>query len=110
MAVQIIMNQQKGPLPITVSFSPPSDGPSCLVVSGSAWTQTANHTIGIEISLDKKPIGSASIWSNAVATHRALVPKYIPLKLAFGQHELTLTATAGTITDVNDLFNVVLEY
>ena len=110
MSVQIIINQQKGPLPITVSFKPVTDGPCCLVVTGSVWTQNVNSTIGIEISLDKKPIGSASIWSNAVATHRAVVPKYIPVKLTFDQHELTLTTTAGTISDINDFFNVVLEY
>ena len=111
MAVQIILNQQKGPLPLTASFNAPSDGPSCLVVSGSVWTQTANQVIGIEVSLDGKPIGSASIFSNAVATHRAVVPTYIPLKLTFGQHKLVLSAaTPVTISDSNDLFDVMIEY
>jgi hypothetical protein len=111
MAVQVILNQKKGPLPLTVSFSAPSDGPSCLVVYGSVWTQTANQTIGINVSLDGKPIGSASIWSNLQATHRAVVPTYIPLTLSFGQHTLVLSAATGaTISDLNDFFTVVLEY
>jgi hypothetical protein len=111
MPVQVILNQHKGPFPITVSFEPPSDGPSCLVVSGSVWTQTANQTIGIEVSLDNKPIGSASIYSNAVSTHRAVVPTYIPLKLTFGKHQLFLgPATPVTISDSNDFYSVLLLY
>ena len=111
MPVQVILNQHKGPFPVTVSFSPPSDGPSCLVVSGSVWTQTANQKIGIEVSLDNKPIGSASIFSNAPGTHRAVIPTYIPLKLTFGTHHLSLgPATPVTIADSNDFFTVVLEY
>ena len=110
MAIQIIANQHKGPLPITVSFNPPSDGPICLIVSGSVWTQTANQMIGIQVSLDNKPIGSASIYSNAPATHRAVVPTYIPLKLTFGNHQVTLSALPNTVSDANDLFDIVLEY
>ena len=110
MAIQIIANQLKGPLPITVTFKPPSDGPSWLIVSGSVWTQTVNHMIGIQVSLDGNVIGSASIYSNAVATHRAVVPTYIPVKLTFGNHQVTLSALPNTVSDVNDLFDIVLEY
>ena len=111
MAVQVILNQKKGPLPLTVSFNALSDGPSCLVVYGSVWTQTAGQTIGIEVSLDGKPIGSASIFSNLQATHRAVVPTFIPLQLKFGPHQLFLgAATPVTISDINDYFTVVLEY
>ena len=111
MPIQVILNQKKGPLPLTASFNAPSDAPSCLIVSGSVWTQTANQTIGIVVTLDGKPIGSASIWSNAAATHRAVVPTYIPVKLAFGQHTIVLSAeTPGTISDLNDFFEVVLDY
>jgi hypothetical protein len=111
MAVLVILNQKKGPLPLTVSFSSPTDGPSCLVVYGSVWTQTANQTIGIEVSLDNKPIGSASIFSNLQSTHRAVVPTFIPVTLTFGPHQLFLGAqTPVTISDGNDYFTVVLEY
>jgi hypothetical protein len=111
MSVQVILSQHRGPLPIAVSFNALSDGPSCLVVYGSVWSQTANQTIGIEVSLDNKPIGSASIYSNATATHRDVVPTYIPVKLTFGKHELFLgVATPATISDSNDFFEVVLLY
>ncbi len=111
MPIQVILNQQKGPLPLTASFKAPTDGPSCLVVSGSVWTQTANQKLGIQVSLDGKPIGSASIFSNAPTTHRAVVPTYIPLNLTFGPHQLVLSAeTSATVSDFNDFFDVVLEY
>ena len=111
MPIQVILNQQPGPLPITISFTAPTDGPSCIVVSGSVWTQTANQIIGIEVSLDGKPIGSASIFSNLASTHRAVVPTYIPLKLTFGPHKVVLSAaTSVTVSDFNDFFDVVLEY
>jgi len=111
MAVQVILNQKKGPLPLTASFNAPSDGPTCLIVSGSVWTQTANQTIGISVSLDGQAIGSASLFSNLQATHRAVVPTYIPVKLKFGPHTLVLSATPGaTVSDLNDYFSVVLEY
>ena len=110
MACQVIFNQKKGPLPLTVSFNAPSDGPACLIVYGSVWSQTANSTIGIAVSLDGQAIGSASIWSNLQATHRAVVPTYIPVKLKFGPHQLILSATPGTVGDQNDFFTVVLEY
>jgi len=109
-AIQIIANQHKGPLPITVTFKPLSDAPSCLIVSGSVWSQAANQTIGIQVSLDNKPIGTASIFSNGPTTHRAVVPTYIPLTLTFGNHQVTLSALSGTVSDVNDLFDIVLEY
>ena len=111
MPIQVILNQHKGPFPVQATFNAPSDAPSCLVISGSVWTQTANQTIGIQVTLDGKPIGSASIWSNLAATHRAVVPTYIPVKLAFGQHTIVLSAaTPGTIADLNDFFDIVLDY
>jgi hypothetical protein len=105
------LNQKKGPLPLTASFNAPSDAPSCLIISGSVWTQTPNQTIGIAVSLDGQPVGSASLFSNLQATHRAVVPTYIPVKLKFGAHTLVLSATPGaTVSDLNDYFSVVLEY
>jgi len=95
---------------VTASFKPVTDGPCCLIVSGSVWSQAVNHMIGVQVSLDNAPIGTASIYSNATATHRALVPTYIPLKLAFGNHQVTLSALPGTLGDLNDLYDIVLEY
>jgi hypothetical protein len=112
MAVQVIINQQKGPLPVNATFNAPSDAPIFLEVAGSVWTQTANAMIGIAIALDGQIIGTAQIFSNANATHRAVVPAYLPIQLKQGQHTLTLSPVSGssTVSDVNDFFTAVLHY
>jgi hypothetical protein len=109
MAVQVIISQ-KGPLPITANFNAPGDEPMYLEVSGSVWSQTVNALIGIVVSLDGKAIGEAYIWSNGAATHRAVVPAYIPVKLTQGQHQLTLSAAQNTISDYNDFYAAVLQF
>ena len=111
MPILPIISVAKGPLPISATFKAPSDAPATFVLSGSAWCQSANQVIGITLQLDGNPIGTASICSNAQSTHRALVPAYIPVTLTFGQHTITLVPSSGaTTTDLNDLFNVVLDY
>lgn len=112
MSVQVILNQ-KGPLPITVNFSAPGDSPYYLEVNGSVWTTTANSIIGIQVELDGQVLGTAQIFSNTASTHRAVVPGYFPIQLAYGkQHSLTLSAAPGSATtsDYNDFFTVVIHY
>jgi len=111
MPLLTIANQQKGPLPLTLTFKSPSDGPACLMIAGSVWTGTANQVIGIQVTLDGKPIGTASIYSNLSTTHRAVVPTYIPVQLTIGQHTLGLQVlNSVTTSDFNDFFDAVLFY
>ena len=111
MAVQVIMNQQKGPLPLKATFTSPSSAPMCLQVVGSVWTTTANQMIGIGVELDGAAVGSAQLFSNTASTHRTVVPTYIPVKLGEGQHAVTLgPATAPTTSDFNDFYTVILHY
>ena len=111
MPVQVILSQQ-GPLPITVNFKALSDAPVTLEVNGSIWTQSANSMIGIQVAIDGGAVGKAQIFSNTASTHRAVVPTYIPLQLAFGQHSITLSAVPGstTVSDQNDFYTAVLHY
>ena len=111
MSVQVLVSQ-KGPLPISVSFSAPGDMPCYLEVNGSVWTQTANQMIGIQVSVDGNVVGTANIFSNAASTHRNVVPRYFPIKLNQGSHtvELTLAPNTTTTSDFNDFFNAVLHY
>ena len=112
MAIQVILSQA-GPLPIKATFNAPGDSPMYIEVNGSVWTQTANQMIGIAIALDGNQLGTAKIFSNANATHRAVVPAYFPVQLKYGvQHTLTLNVTAGskTVSDFNDFFTAVLHF
>jgi hypothetical protein len=88
----------------------PGDLPLYLEVTGSIWTQTANQMIGIQVAIDGTVVGTANIFSNGGSTHRAVVPVYIPVKLAQGSHTLTLSAASGTVSDLNDLYTAVLHY
>src|SRR5215211_8427614 len=111
MAIQVILSQA-GPLPVTGTFDAPGDSPMYIEVNGSVWTQSANQMIGIQIALDGNNIGTAKIFSNAAATHRTVVPAYLPVKLSQGQHKLTLSAiTPGTtVSDFNDFYTAVIHY
>jgi hypothetical protein len=110
MAIQIIINQA-GPLPITATFASPSDATTNLEIYGSVWSQSANNMIGISIDLDGKKVGMAQIFSNGTATHRAVVPVYIPISVGQGNHTLKLyQSTPQTVSDFNDVFCAVLHY
>jgi len=110
MALQVII-QQAGPLPIRATFNALADSPMYLEVNGSVWSQHANNMIGIAIALDGQRVGAAQIFSNGTATHRAVVPAYIPIKLQQGQHTLDLSAnSAVTVSDFNDFYTVVIHY
>lgn len=110
MAIQVILSQA-GPLPITANFNAPGDSPMYIEVNGSVWTQSLNAVIGIAIQLDGKSVGTAQVFSNANATHRTVVPAYIPVKLSQGQHKLQLSAAPGTtVSDFNDFFTAVIHY
>ena len=112
MAVQVIIGNQKGPLPIKTQFMAPGDMPMYLEVQGSVWTQTANQMIGIQVAVDGNVIGTANIFSNTASTHRTVVPVYLPVKLGQGSHTIELSVAPGTTTtsDFNDFYSAVLHY
>lgn len=110
MGVQVIINNQKGALPITATFNAIGDSPMILEVNGSVWSQSANVMTGIDIAIDGVGAGTAHIFSNGPATHRAVVPAYIAVKLSQGPHKLTLSAAANTVSDFNDYFTAVIHY
>ena len=112
MAVQVLISNQKGPLPIQATFMAPGDMPMYLEVTGSVWTQTVDNIIGIQVSVDGNVVGTANIFSNASATHRAVVPVYLPIKLDQGSHTIQLSAApnTSTVSDYNDFYTAVLHY
>lgn len=112
MAVQVLIGNQKGPLPITASFMAPGDMPMYLEVAGSVWTTTANQLIGIQVAVDGNVVGTANIFSNTASTHRTAVPVYLPIKLTQGSHTIELSVAPNTTTtsDFNDFYSAVLHY
>ena len=110
MANCLLILRKQGPLPISVNFTAPSDGPAVLFVSGSAWTTTPNTSIGLQVSIDGSSVSSIGVFANQASSHQTLIPMMFPVQLSYGPHTLTLTPSAGTTTDLNDAFEVVLLY
>lgn len=104
--LQII--NQIGPLPLKGQFKSPMDGPALLVVTGSLWSQSVNTLLTVDVQLDGTSIGTAKIWSNGVATHRAFPTLFLPVNLTYAQHVLTLTPGANVVSDLNDTFTAYL--
>ena len=110
MPIQVIL-QQAGPLPIQATFQALGNQTMYLEVSGSVWSQSVNVLIGVAVNLDGQKVGEAKIFSNGKATHRSVVPAYIPIKLKEGPHTLTLSPdTTQTVSDFNDFYTVVIHY
>ena len=112
MAVQVIMSQKQGPLPLNAQFNAVSSSINYLEINGSVWTTTANKMIGIQVVLDGTVLGTAQIFSNTASTHRAVVSAFFKIQLNQGPHTLALNLIPGSTTtsDINDFFTAVIHY
>ncbi|MRD49740.1 hypothetical protein [Caenimonas koreensis] len=111
MADALIAISQSGPLPITQVVNIQNDGPSLIMLSASAWSQTANTMIGVELVIDGAVVTSAMLFCNPTDQHMSLVSTPVPYTFSFGQHTITLqAATSTTVSDSNDFYGVTLLY
>lgn len=98
-------------LPVTVTFTPKFDGAVLLYVAGSAWTSNANGTLQFDVSFDGKPAGTASVFTNETASHKALVSNIMLINIPGDglQHSITVSAgTSSTTADGNDFLQLFL--
>jgi hypothetical protein len=111
MADAVVAISQKGPLPIKQTVMIENDGPSLIFLSASAWTQTPNSVIGVELLVDGTPVTSATLYCNPATQHMSLVSTPVPYTFSFGEHTLILQSTTPqTVTDSNDVYGVTLLY
>ena len=97
-----------GPLPLSAEFRS-GGGDLVLLVSGSAWSDTGDRRIGVEVLVDERPAGEAFIHANRPRTHLALVAKPLVLAAPAGRHLLELRRlNADTNADFADRFEVLL--
>ena len=108
MANALVILRTTGPLPLQAQFTAPSDGPAILFVSGSGWSGNGASSIGAQVAIDGAGIGVVGVYTNEASSHKAFIPMMFPVQLSYGAHTLTLTQTATTTTDSNDVFEVVL--
>jgi hypothetical protein len=109
----LVIYDGPGPLPQSVNFDSPVDGPVVLFLTGTAWTQTVGATVQIALVLDSNVVGSTSMcYANQAALHMTLRPTFIQIDdLAFGAHTIEIAPANGeTTTDFNDYFQVVMLY
>jgi hypothetical protein len=111
MTALIIANNLPGPLPITVNFKAPLDGPATFVFSGTAWARVDNVPIAVQVLLDGVVIGTAQLYSNGASEHRTLPTQIMETDLDPGLRTITIQAVdSHTATDSNDNFSVSLLY
>lgn len=107
-----VLLDEYGPLPVSANFQAPADGSVMFVLSGTAWTQRAPTLTEVNLLLDGQSIGSAMCYANQNASHQALRITFIIFpNLTQGNHLLQIVpANGGTVTDVNDYFQVTILY
>jgi hypothetical protein len=109
MSAQLIAVNLAGPLPVVATFQAPMDGPTAFLFSGSAWSQSSNMLIGVQVLLDGVVIGTSQLFSNGTGEHRALPAQVMVADLQPGEHKIVFQALNGaTITDSNDSFSLAL--
>jgi len=106
-----VIIHQAGPLPIKTTVKWPSTDVVTIAVSGSAWAQSPNTTVAVNVSVGDQMIGTLQMYANESGVHLALPTAYLPSLNNPGQVTVALTAANGTtLTDGNDMFTAVLLY
>jgi hypothetical protein len=106
-----VIIHQAGPLPIKTTVKWPSSDIVTMAVSGSAWTQSPNTTVAVNVSVDGQMIGTLQMYANQSGVHLAFPTAFLPSQGTFGEFTVALTPANGTtLTDANDMFTVALIY
>jgi hypothetical protein len=101
-----VFNNRQGGLPFTSGAFTTGGGTLLIIASGSGW---GNGNIGMSIQLNNSVIGYARSFTNEPGSHKVFnCNALVVRKVAAGSHTITLSALAGTNTDVNDWFNVTV--
>ena len=115
--IQILLDSQPGPLPLTGTFQPLADLPPTLFLTGTAQTSAPGQTIQVDvaITLGGQPAGGtgAVMMSNEAKQHKTLLALPANQKpWSFGQtYTYWITATGqGTISDANDYYSLTIVY
>ena len=77
-----------------VHFDLPSDAPSCFVLSGSGWCQTAGQMIGVQLELDGK-VGDFRLAHRHA--HRAQLSYHVRLQRSFRRGVAVLIAVRSAL-------------
>jgi hypothetical protein len=112
MAFQQILSLN-GPLPIKQSFTIEVDGPVDFFITSTAYIQTPNFPVGVEVAINGVPLGSSNLFANQPQVHMTLPTIFGTAQISDPTvpQVLTIDPTYGsTMTDSNDFFNVWVQY
>jgi hypothetical protein len=86
-------------------------GTLLISAAGSGWSSNKDQLIGMKVYVDNNRVGTAQVWTNEAASHKAFVPVFAVVNnVSKGQHTIKLTPlNAATNTDQNDYFRVTVE-
>ena len=99
-----------GPLPLDGTYNKHRGGTLLISAAGSGWSSDKDQLIGMNVYVDNRKVGTAQVWTNEVASHKAFVPDFAVVNnVSKGKHTIKLEPLSGTKTDQNDFFRVTVE-
>lgn len=105
-----VFSNSSGPLPITNGKFTTGGGTLMIFGYGSAY-RTNPGTIGMDIFIDDRYCGCASVFTNEANSHKLFSSNFIATSIPAGQHSATIKKFSDapeTLTDVNDNFNLTI--
>jgi hypothetical protein len=86
-------------------------GTLIISAAGSGWSDTKDQLIGMNVYVDNNKVGTAQVWTNEAASHKAFVPVFAVVNnVSKGPHTIKLEPlNSATNTDQNDYFRVTVE-
>jgi len=116
--IQVLLDSQAGPLPLTGKFQPEGDLVPSIYLSGTAQSSAPGQPLAVQLSIvdsaGKDAGGTSSIlFSNEAKQHKTLLALLVNQKpFAFGE-TYTWFLTPGfdtTVADANDFFSLMIMY
>ena len=99
-----------GALPKEGTYNKRRGGTLIISAAGSGWSSNNDQLIGMNVYVDNNKVGTAQVWTNEAASHKAFVPVFAVVNnVSKGPHTIKLEPLGGTKTDQNDFFRVTVE-
>jgi hypothetical protein len=100
-----------GALPKEGTYNKRRGGTLIISAAGSGWSSNNDQLIGMNVYVDNNRVGTAQVWTNEAASHKAFVPVFAVVNnVSKGPHTIKLEPlNPATKTDQNDYFRVTVE-
>ena len=100
-----------GDNPLTGTYQKRKGGTLIISAAGSGWSGTKDQLIGIKVFVNGNQVGTAQVWTNEAASHKAFVPTFeVVNNVGKGQVNIKLEPlNPETKIDKNDSFRVTVE-